>query len=315
MTYSRPHWGWFLCLFVLSLPLFFGLFFGLNYKEIIRNGWPLTTCTVNNATLSTRYCCYSDCSPSCFESAPNGATTCGDLINQVNGGYSPAACAANTSVCPEAIGTICDEGYRCCNQCCSTCQSCTTSCPTSSSSCSQSCTTSPCNCYCCSSTYHRQCTLRCPTCYSVNLIMSYSPYNGYIQSNVPYSQDFSQDSSKAEAFLANHPVNSTSKCYYNPKSLTELSLDVSFTAWKWAVSAIFGMIPILFALGFTMFHFCCYPVYAIGRRLQRGRRRDSGKRRAEHVAEDAESRPAEIANDLNVDKNQDEAPPPYEKER
>ncbi|KAK0189001.1 hypothetical protein F5146DRAFT_690726 [Armillaria mellea] len=143
MSYSRPHWGWFLCLFVLSLPLFFGLFFGLNYKEIIRNGWPLTTCTVNNATLSTRYCCYSDCSPSCFSSAPNGATTCGDLINQVNGGYSPAACAANSSVCPEAIGTICDGGYHCCNQCCSTCRSCTTSCPTSSSSCSQSCTTSP----------------------------------------------------------------------------------------------------------------------------------------------------------------------------
>ncbi|KAK0488999.1 hypothetical protein IW261DRAFT_1442667 [Armillaria novae-zelandiae] len=132
MSYSRPHWGWFLCLFVLSLPLFFGLFFGLNYKEIIRNGWPLTTCTVNNATLSTRYCCYSDCSPSCFASAPNGATTCGDLINQVNGGYSPAACAANSSVCPEAIGTICDGGYHCCNYC-----------PTSSSSCSQSCTTSP----------------------------------------------------------------------------------------------------------------------------------------------------------------------------
>ncbi|KAK0202662.1 hypothetical protein DFS33DRAFT_1275733 [Desarmillaria ectypa] len=286
MTYPRPHWGWFLCLFVLSLPLFFGLFFGLNYK---------------------------DCSPSCFASAPNGASTCGDLINQVNG-YNPAACAANNTTCPEAIGTICEvlqymsvvhnellrsnviiilqsimhndfflmEHFRC-------------------------------NCYCCSSTNHRQCTLRCPTCYSVTLIMSYSPYNGYTQSNVPYTQDFSQDSSKAEAFLGNHAVNSTTKCYYNPKSLTELSLDVSFTAWKWAITALFGMIPILFALGFTIFYFCCYPLYAIGR-LQCGRRRDSGKPRAQHVTEDAESRPAEIPNNLNVGKDQDEAPPPYEKE-
>ncbi|KAG7439778.1 uncharacterized protein BT62DRAFT_1013505 [Guyanagaster necrorhizus] len=144
--------------------------------------------------------------------------------------------------------------------------------------------------------------------------MSYSPYNGFTQSNVPYSQDFSQDSSKAEAFVGNHAVNSTTKRYYNPKKLDRAVLGC-FTAWKWVVSALFGMIPILFALGFTIFHFCCYPLYAIGRRLQHGRRRNSGKRRSETIAEDAESRPTEMANNLNVDRDQDEAPPPYEKER
>ncbi|KAK0467099.1 uncharacterized protein EV420DRAFT_1474488 [Desarmillaria tabescens] len=271
MTYSRPHWGWFLCFFVLSLPLFFGLFFGLNYKEIIRNGWPLTTCTVNNATLSTRYCCYSDCSPNCFTSAPNGASTCGDLINQ---SMLQHMSDMHNELLRSNVGIILQ-----------------------------------------SIMHIDVCTLRCPTCYSVTLIMSYSPYNGYTQSNVPYTQDFSLDSSKAETFLGDHAVNSTTKCFYNPKSLTELSLDVSFTAWKWAITALFGMIPILFALGFTVFHFCCHPLYAIGRRLQHGRRRDSGKRRAQNVTEDAESRPAETVNDSNVEKDQDEAPPPYEKER
>ncbi len=125
MPSKRPHIGWFLCLFVFSIPLFLGLFFGLNYPgeteatfksniltillEIIRNGWPLTTCTVNDAALNTRYCCYSNCSSNCSNGG-SGAQQCSNMINLVNNDYNPSRCAANSTSCPPQIGSTCDGG-------------------------------------------------------------------------------------------------------------------------------------------------------------------------------------------------------------
>lgn len=79
-----------------------------------------------------------------------------------------------------------------------------------------------CNCKCCSSTSHRACTLVCPICYSVTLTLSYSPRDGPRESNVSYSQDFGQNQDQAEGFVDSHVTNSTARCYYNPKNLTQV---------------------------------------------------------------------------------------------
>ncbi|KAJ7578415.1 hypothetical protein C8J56DRAFT_1030818 [Mycena floridula] len=319
---SKPQCRWFLCLFAVSLPLFFGLFFGLNYKEIIINGWPLTLCTINNATLATRYCCYSDCSNQCRTPADIGSPPCGDMGKKVDNEYSPSECSRNSTLCPAAAGQTCDGGYFCCSECCSTCTSCSTSCSGSgaSQSCSQTCTSYSCNCYCCDSTDHRKCTLQCPTCYSVNLAVTYSPYHSnVIQSNVTYSQDFGQDSVKANAFLASHPVDSRTKCYYNPKNLAQVLLDVSFTAWKWAVTALFGMIPLLFALLLSAYFFFYRPLWPLLLKLKdriiprfRQSRRNNGKER-EVPSEPMVELPA-VRPHKEPDPEDSEIPPPYQKD-
>ncbi|KAJ7205009.1 hypothetical protein GGX14DRAFT_368356 [Mycena pura] len=249
---------------VVSLALFFGLFFGLNYSEIIRHGWPLTRCTVLSADIATRYCCETSCATGSCKDAPNGSQQCSALISSIDSGYSPSDCASNSSSCPTQIGNTCDGGYYCCSTCCSTCTSCTSICSGNPPSCSESCTDYTCDCYCCSSTNNLYCTLSCPICYNVNLQLLYSSRDGN-KHNVSYVQDFSKDVSKANNFFTSHTTNSTSFCYYNPANEAQVLFDVSFTKWKWAITSIFGILPLFVTLGLFVYFLALLPLWNFAR--------------------------------------------------
>ncbi|KAJ6582329.1 hypothetical protein B0H19DRAFT_1118053 [Mycena capillaripes] len=261
---ARPMYKCFALFLVASLALFFGLFFGLNYPEIVRHGWPLTRCTVLDSEIATRYCCETSCETSSCRDAPSGSQQCSAVISSIDSGYSPSACASNSTSCPTQIGSICDGGYYCCATCCSTCTSCTSSCSGNPPTCSQSCTTYTCNCYCCSSTNDLYCTLSCPICYNVDLQLSYSSRDG-VTHNVSYVQDFSKDVNKADNFFNQHTTNSTSFCYYNPANENQVLFDVSFTKWKWAITAVFGMLPLLITLGLFAYFLAVLPLWNLAR--------------------------------------------------
>ncbi|KAJ6527505.1 hypothetical protein B0H19DRAFT_1196135 [Mycena capillaripes] len=227
-------------LLVVSLALFFGFFFGLNYPEIVRHGWPVTRCAVLNSEIATRYCCETSCATASCQNAPVGSPQCSSLISSIASGYSPIACSSNSSSCPPQIGSTCNGGYYCCNRCCQTCKSCTTSC----------------NCSCCSESTHLSCTLSCPVCYTVDLQIHYSSRDGK-EHDVSYVQDFSKDADKADEFFGRHMTNSTSKCWYNPANEAQVLLDISFTVWKWVVTSIFGILPLIITLG----SIACYIVW------------------------------------------------------
>ncbi|KAJ6564088.1 hypothetical protein B0H19DRAFT_1140313 [Mycena capillaripes] len=241
-------------LLVVSLALFFGFFFGLNYPEIVRHGWPVTRCAVLNSAVTTRYCCETSCATASCQNAPVGSPQCSSLISSIASGYSPSACSSNSSSCPPQIGSTCNGGYYCCTRCCQTCKSCTTSCK--KGVCSQSCNSYPCNFSCCSESTHLSCTLSCPICYTVSLQLRYSSRDGK-EHNISYAQDFSKDADKADAFFNRHMTNSTSNCWYNPANDAQVLLDISFTVWKWVVTSIFGILPLTITLG----SIACYLVW------------------------------------------------------
>ncbi|KAF8177280.1 hypothetical protein K438DRAFT_1500899, partial [Mycena galopus ATCC 62051] len=230
---------------VVSLALFFGLFFGLNYPEIVRHGWPLTRCTILGSDLATRYCCTTSCPSSTCPSAPSGATTCGSVISSIDSGYNPTTCATNSSSCPTQIGSVCSGGYQCCDYCCQTCKTCSSTC--SKGTCSQTCTHYKCNCECFSSTSNLDCTISCPTCYSIAMQVRYSSRDGEGHS-VSYDQEFSTNVNNAEVFFSEHTVDSTGFCYYNPKDESQILFGITFTTWKWVVTAIFGAFPLAVSL-------------------------------------------------------------------
>jgi len=247
-----------LFLFPASLALFFGLFFGLNYPEIVRHGWPAATCNILSSKIAERYCCETSCQRNTCQSAPSGSQSCNSLINSLDSQFSPTTCAGNSSACPPSQST-CDGGSYCCNTCCQTCSKCTNSC--SGKHCTTSCSTYSCNCYCCDSTNDLYCTLTCPTCYSVDLSLSYTTWSGTKEDNVPYTQDFGKDQNGAQGFFDTHGVNSSAVCHYNPKDADQVLLNVGFTKWKWAISAVFGMTPLLVViLVFSVFG-CCIPCW------------------------------------------------------
>ncbi|KAJ7264571.1 hypothetical protein C8J57DRAFT_1230347 [Mycena rebaudengoi] len=181
---------------VVSLALFFGLFFGLNYPGIL-------------FSLGCR-------------------TTIADPVHKNHAawlashalGYSPTACSANSSSCPPQIGSICDGGY---------CIDITAAIPVA-----RHASLAP------------QAALE-PRRSAVNPAQAI-PRDG-TQQNVSYAQDFSKDVNKADDFSNRHTTNRTSFLLLQPSRPRSVLFDVSFTRWKWAITAVFGMLPLTITLG------------------------------------------------------------------
>jgi hypothetical protein len=112
------------CILVVSLAISCGMFFGLNYPQILINKYYVPAhCTITNATIVSRYCPSVSCS-SCTD-AP-GTPSCSS-VTAFQETLNPQTCGPNsTQSC--ASGTACNTGYSCCSTCCSTCTSCSTSC-------------------------------------------------------------------------------------------------------------------------------------------------------------------------------------------
>ncbi|CAB4483180.1 hypothetical protein RhiirA5_452048 [Rhizophagus irregularis] len=213
---------------LLTLGLFLGIFFGLGYPEIKRAEYISTYCTINSKTISTKYCCYAECS-NC-ETASELAPKCTDLESKWNS-LSPDTCTnavlTNSSladVCPiNDLKGECNGGYYCCSTCCSPC-----------------CSNCSCTCSCCSDTSRLSCQLKCPICYSVVLTVtlqkrdnwSYTP----ITTNI--TTEFRENINGAEQFLADYSISSTVQCFYNPKDPFQAFLNVNFAAKTWVAVGI-----------------------------------------------------------------------------
>ena len=125
-----------------------------------------------------------------------------------------------------------------------------------------------CRCACqwsCDNSYHSNCIISCPTCYSVVLAYTYRTKSGSLQI-VTQPKDFEKNKDKAETFLNDHQLNATSPCHYNPDDLSQarftfspvsdslltlsiqITFDISYTGWKWAITSIFGIIPLAVVL-------------------------------------------------------------------
>lgn len=125
-----------------------------------------------------------------------------------------------------------------------------------------------CRCACqwsCDNSYHSNCIISCPTCYSVVLAYTYRTKSGSLQI-VTQPKDFEKNKDKAETFLNDHHLNATSPCHYNPDDLSQarftfspvsdslltlfvqITFDMSYTGWKWAITSIFGIIPLAVVL-------------------------------------------------------------------
>jgi len=125
-----------------------------------------------------------------------------------------------------------------------------------------------CRCACqwsCDNSYHSNCIISCPTCFSVVLAYAYRTKSGSLEISTQ-SKDFEQNKDKAGTFLNGHQLNAMSPCRYNPNDLsqarstsslasnslltlvTQITFDVSYTGWKWAITSIFGIIPLAVVL-------------------------------------------------------------------
>ncbi|KAJ3012552.1 hypothetical protein HKX48_006211 [Thoreauomyces humboldtii] len=240
-------------LVLASLALFFGLFFGLNYPEVLRRRDYLhLPCALTGKSIEPRFHCTTTCDNSC-SAAPPGVATCSSLVSLGNA-LDPRTClSGGNGTCPQT-GT-CNNGYRCCQECCSTCQSCTTSCSGKPQTCSTSCSYYTCNCYCCQDVGNDLCTTDCPVYYAVDQIFSYrDPRNSNRTVEArPVVTDFGPDLAGANALIVSTPINSTRTCFVNPSNLQEMRLDLGYTTWKWVVTSIFGILPIALLASYAMY--------------------------------------------------------------
>jgi hypothetical protein len=83
-----------------------------------------------------------------------------------------------------------------------------------------------CNCRCCRSTNNLECTVSCPTCYTVDLQLSYMTRNRHLESNITYQQDFQKDQASANSFQQRHQVDTTTQCYYNPSNIDQVCIGL-----------------------------------------------------------------------------------------
>ena len=190
---------------LVSLALFFGLFFGLNYPEIKQHENPTSTCTVTWAQHDQKYVCKKDCS-ACTD-AINTNISCDSLVNTGNL-YSPMFCQQNYSMCPP-IGSTCNDGYKCCTQC---------------------------KTNCCKFTTKLQCSLSCLVFSKITIGVSFVAVNVTVNSQI--ETDFNNDLSAMNTFNVQYATGSQFVCQYDPSNNTNVIIDPEYTKWKWIVTSI-----------------------------------------------------------------------------
>lgn len=219
---------------IVTAALFFGLFFGLLYPEILRTQYTPATCYATNAIVKSRYCCTTGCSTCTTLSGGQACITRQETIE----GLDPRQC--NSSDC---LGSLaCDGGYHCCATSCSTCQSCTTK------DGKTRCTRHSCNCYCSVWTNHLACSLTCDLCYTTIIYFTYKDRTGQSES-ASLSYNYDRNLQAAETKLSefsdpNHPI----KCWYNPSTYSEIVLSIDYSLTAILVTTFIGIIPFWFVL-------------------------------------------------------------------
>ena len=155
------------CLTTVSLAVFFGIFFGINYPEIKKSEYIPTICHSLSSTIVSRFCCYLKCDyDTCSDKNIEGLPKCKLLLSQSQS-LSPIECSKNSSLCPKAgSNAYCNNGYFCSNN-------------------------GPCG---------NQ--MVCDQCYNVEMNLTY--YVGLHRQNIIHEEDFSKSLDNANVFLSAH---------------------------------------------------------------------------------------------------------------
>ncbi|CAB4488070.1 unnamed protein product [Rhizophagus irregularis] len=190
---------------IISLAIFFGVFFGVNYPEIKRSKYTPTICQSQSSKTITKYCCDIDCT---CEKASSGLPKCETLVPQTLS-LSPIGCNQNSTLCPKSgSDALCYVAYdECYNH----------------------------KCLYCKYVKQQKCQMNCDTCYDIILNVMYNV--GQQNKNSTYTQNF-KSIDDANKFLNDHGPNNIFWCFYNPSSITEIILNRYFTGWRWVVFAL-----------------------------------------------------------------------------
>jgi len=227
-------------LIVITCSLFFGLFFGLIYPEIVINMYYPTRCTIITAKIVPRNCCLVDCSG--CSTAPASQSSCTDIKTYAENSLHPDQCSTNNT--EQCFATQnCSNGPKCCARICSTCMSC-------SGSKVRTCTSYACNCICAHSTPNINCVISCNICYGVFTTVK---YNNITASRL---ENFDQDLQKANTwFLEHNDPDILRTCWINPNNQSDFLWNVGYTSWKWVIFSIFGALPLFLNLWFFTYLF------------------------------------------------------------
>lgn len=238
--------------FLISLALFFGLFFGLTYPEYLQTKYVETDCTVVAINTKPNYACGKSCSYCGW--ADRDDPGCHSQIKKFQK-LDPFLCDTDPAQCAQS-GTTCNNGYKCCQTICQTCMSCTTD-----RKGTKTCIPYRCNCYCAVSTHRHRCTINCHQVYTAEIEFSFKLRNNDDASGF-YKEYFGKTVENANNFLIKYEIGQVVKCYYDPGSPTNVEIDGDFfTIWKFVILGIFGIFPLLICLmiyTYIAYSFCIH---------------------------------------------------------
>jgi hypothetical protein len=189
---------------IISVSLFMGLFFGLNYPEIKQQENPASICTITWKQHEQKYVCKKDCS---ICSDANTTHSCEALINLGNS-FSPFECQQNYTKCPP-IGSSCNDGYKCC---------------------------AVCKNICCVFTTKLQCSLSCLIFSKIIIGVSFNVGNISVDSQI--ETQFNNDLASSHAFYVKYSTGLQFRCQYDTSNHSNVIIDPGYTTWKWIVTGI-----------------------------------------------------------------------------
>ncbi len=223
--------------YCISLILFFALFFGLNYPEIQHQSYTETMCTLTSIHLKEQYRCYKSCPLLCRRSIPY-SKTCDQLFNEFSS-FDPVRCKNGSGSCPNP-NQGCNNGYKCCYTSCDRC--CDEKCDSKGENCRKVCI--DCRCKCTDWIWDNECHIACPIYYDVLMKFTYSSENGDKKMASSISKSFGTNKAEALKFYEFYDILKEFTCYFNPNDPKEVLLDINQSGWKWAITVLFGMIPL-----------------------------------------------------------------------
>lgn len=213
---------------LIALISFTSLFVGLELPEIIRANYTTTICRVLEYQTTKDYHCATD-ECQCLESR---APTCKRVISYLERAFSPDTCLSE-GICP---GTqTCSNGYMCCQECCGTCTSCDAD---------NNCYSYSCNCWCCDSVDNHRCDVSCEIYLWGDMVVVLADTNTTARVLLPFATNVAA----SRAAETKYSKNNTIVCYHHPTDYYDVVFDIGYTAWKWVVTTLFGIVPLLICL-------------------------------------------------------------------